>query len=122
MVPENGESAMRIMDPNGERLKPMIRGDYLIPPWVKPDQDPPKDVPHPLRTLTEPIVLKSANVKRIPVTYILTVDPGKKPEEDAFAFSAQRARSRGWTVLHMTADHNPQWSAPETLVTMLLKE
>lgn len=122
MVPEHGETVMQIMDPNGDRLKPMIKGDYLVPPWVKPDQNPPKDVPHPLRTLTEPIVIKNPDVKKIPTTYILTVDPGKKPEDDGFAFSAQRARNRGWAVHHMTADHNPQWSAPEALVTLLLKE
>lgn len=121
MVPEDGETVMGIMDPDGDRLKPMIKGDFLVPPWVKPDQDAPKDVPHPLRTLTEPIVLKNAEAKKIPATYILTIDPGKKPEDDAFALSAQRASNRGWTVYHMTADHNPQWSAPETLVAMLLK-
>lgn len=121
MVPNDGETVMNLMDPKGERMKPMIQGDYVVPPWVKPDQKPPKDVPHPLKTFTEPIVLKNALALNIPGIYILTVDPGKKAEEDAFALSAQRARERGWVVQHMTADHNPQWSAPGELVDMLLK-
>ncbi len=34
---------------------------------------------------------------------------------------AERARKKGWPVLIMEADHNPQWSAPEALVEILLK-
>jgi pimeloyl-ACP methyl ester carboxylesterase len=121
MVPNDGETVMNLMDPKGDRLKPMIQGDYVVPPWVKADQKPPKDVPHPLKTFTEPIVLKNAAARNISATYILTIDPGKKAEEDGFASSAQRARERGWVVKHMTADHNPQWSAPLELVERLLE-
>jgi len=122
MVPNDGETVLAIMDPKGNSLKPMIKGDYLVPPWVKADQKPPKDVPHPLKTFTQPIVLKNEAAKKIPATYILTVDPGKKAEEDGFYPSSQRAKQRGWQVYEMTADHNPQWSAPQELVTRLLKE
>lgn len=122
MVPNDGESVMRIMDPEGEGLKKMIQGDYLVPGWIKADQKPPKDVPHPLKTFTQPIVLKNLEAKKIPATYILTVDPGKKAEQDNFAKSAARAKERGWKVYEMSADHNPQWSAVKPLVEILLKE
>jgi pimeloyl-ACP methyl ester carboxylesterase len=122
MVPNDGESVMSIMDPKGEGLKKMIKGDYLVPVWVKADQKPPGDVPHPLKTFTEPIALKNQEAKKLRATYILTVDPGKKAEDDGFAKSAARARERGWKVYEMSADHNPQWSAVEPLVEMLLKE
>ena len=121
MVPNDGESVMQIMDPKGEGLARMIRGDFLVPAWMKPDQKPPKDVPHPLKTFTERISLKNGKRKNIPVTYILTVDPGKKASEDNFAPSAARAKERGWEVLEMSADHNPQWSAVDLLVEMLLR-
>ena len=121
MVPNDGESVMKIMDPKGEGLARMIRGDFLVPAWVKADQKPPKDVPHPLKTFTEPISLKNEKRKSIPVTYILTVDPGKKATEDNFAPSAARAKERGWDVWEMSADHNPQWSAVKELVKVLLK-
>jgi len=119
MVPNDGENVMGLMDPKGEGLTKMIQGDYVVPVWIKPDQKPPRDVPHPLKTFTEPIVLRNENAKKIPATYILTVDPGKKAEGDNFAFSATRARERGWKVLEMRADHNPQWSAADELVELL---
>jgi pimeloyl-ACP methyl ester carboxylesterase len=119
MVPEDGESVMSIMDPKGEGMSGMIQGDYIVPPWVKADQPPPKDVPHPLKTFTESISLKNAEAAKIPAAYILTVDPGKKPEEDNFAKSASRARARKWEMYEMSADHNPQWSAPGPLVELL---
>ena len=120
MVPNNGETVMQIMDPKGEGIARMVRGNFLVPPWVKTDQKPPKDVPHPLKTFTQPISLKNEKRKSIPTTYILTVDPGKKPHEDNFAPSARRARERGWDVLEMSADHNPQWSAVRDLAQLLM--
>lgn len=122
IVPKDGETVLQIMDPNGSRLKPMIKGDFLVPMWVKDDKKVPRDVPHPLNTFMEPIVLKNHNALKIPTTYILTVDPGKKPEEDDFFPSSQRARQRECKFYQMNADHNPQWSAPEALVTVLLKD
>ena len=121
MVPKDGESVMAIMDPKGEGIARMIRGDFLVPPWVKADQKPPKDVPHPLKSFTESISLTNDKLKDIPVTYILTVDPGKNASEDNFAPSAARAKERGWEVWQMSADHNPQWSAVKELVQLLLK-
>jgi pimeloyl-ACP methyl ester carboxylesterase len=120
MVPNDGENVMDLMDPKGDGISRMIRGDFVVPAWVKPDQKPPKDVPHPLKTLTERIVLKDEKRREIPSTYILTVDPGKRPEDDNFAASADRARQRNWKVMEMRADHNPQWSAVTDLVSMLL--
>jgi pimeloyl-ACP methyl ester carboxylesterase len=119
IVPNDGESVMNIMDPQGEGLQKMVQGDYLVPPWVQAGQKPPKDVPHPLKTFTEQIRLKNEISKKLTATYILTVDPGKKASEDGFAKSAARARERGWEVLEMSADHNPQWSAVEPLVKLL---
>jgi pimeloyl-ACP methyl ester carboxylesterase len=120
MVPENGENVMGLMDPKGEGLAKMIKGDYVIPVWVKPDQKPPKDVPQPLKTFTERIVLNNEQARNLPSTYILTVDAGKRAEEDNFAPSAERARARGWKVVEMTADHNPQWSEVHELLQLLV--
>lgn len=120
MVPEDGENVMELMDPKGEGFAKMIKGGYVIPVWVKPDQKPPKDVPQPLKTFTERIVLKNEQARNLPSTYILTVDAGKRAEEDNFAPAAKRARARGWKVIEMTADHNPQWSAVNDLVQLLL--
>lgn len=120
-VPNDGESVMSFTGSRGDWLKPMIKGDYIVPAWVKPDQPPPRDEPQPLKTFAEPIVLKNKAALKLPARYILTVDAGKEPKNDDFWPQAQRAKERGIMVLQLTADHNPQWSAPEALVEMLTK-
>jgi hypothetical protein len=120
-VPNDGESVMSITGSRSNWLKDMIKGDYIVPPWVKSDQPLPKDVPQPLKTFTEPLVLKNRSGLKVPATYILTVDAGKKATEDDFWPHAQRAKERGWPVEQLTADHNAQWSAPEALVEMLAR-
>ncbi len=118
-VPNDGESVASFAGTRGDWLKPMIKGDYIVPIWVKPDQPPPHDVPQTLKSFTEPISLKNKAGLKLPVTYILTVVAGKEPKDDDFWSQAQRAKGRGWPILQLTADHNAQWSAPEALVEML---
>jgi pimeloyl-ACP methyl ester carboxylesterase len=120
-LPNDGESVMRLVGPRGDWLKPMINGDYIVPPWVKPDQPPPRDEPQPLKTFTEPLSLKNQAALKLPGTYILTVEAGKKANDDDFWPQSQRAKERGWPILQLTADHNAQWSAPEALVEMLTR-
>jgi pimeloyl-ACP methyl ester carboxylesterase len=118
-VPNDGESVISLMGSRGTWLKDMIKGDYIVPSWVKPNQPPPKDVPQPLKTFTEPIVLKNKAGFKVPATYILTVEAGKEARDDDFWAQAQRAKVRGWPVEQLTADHNAQWSAPEALAEIL---
>ena len=118
-VPNDGESVMSFQGSRGGWLKPMIKGDFIVPLWVKADQPPPHDVPQSLKTFTEPISLKNKTALKFPATYILTVEAGKEAKHDDFWPQAQRAKDRGWPVLQLTADHNAQWSAPEALVEML---
>ena len=100
-------------------MNPMIKGDYIVPAWVKPDQPPPHDVPQSLKTFAEPISLKNKVALKLPCTDIRTVEAGKEAKDDDFWPQAQRAKKRGWPILQLTADHNAQWSAPEALVEML---
>jgi pimeloyl-ACP methyl ester carboxylesterase len=122
LVPEDGESARTINNRKdaGWTSKP-IKDGFLIPSWVSADQAPPKDVPHPLKTLTDPIVLKNPARLQIPTDYILTVDPGKEPQEDGFYPYSQRAKAKGWPVYILDADHNAQWSNPKGLSALLKK-
>jgi pimeloyl-ACP methyl ester carboxylesterase len=119
MVPNDGDSVTKMMPGGGDFIKQMTKGDYIVPMWVKPDQTPPHDVPQSLKTFTDPIVLKNEAARKIPATYILTVEKGKEAKDDDFFRQSQRAKERGWSMLELTADHNPQWSAPEALVEML---
>jgi len=120
-VPNDGESVMSINGTRSDWMKPMIKGDYIVPPWVKADQPPPHDVPQPLKTFAEPVSLKNKAALNLAATYILTVDAGKEARNDDFWTQAQRAKERGWALLQLTADHNAQWSAPEGLVAMLAR-
>lgn len=118
-VPNDGESVKSMQGAAFEGMLRMEKDGYLVPPWVKADQKPPMDVPHPVKTLTEPVAFDSPAAQKLPATYILTVDPGKKAEEDGFYQSSLRAKERGYEVLEMSADHNPQWSKVEELARLL---
>jgi pimeloyl-ACP methyl ester carboxylesterase len=119
MVPNDGDSAMSLLPGAADFLKQMTKGDFIVPSWVKPDQPPPHDVPQSLKTFTDPIALKNDAARKLPATYILTVEKGKEAKDDDFFSQSQRAKERGWTMLQLTSDHNPQWSAPDALVEML---
>lgn len=117
-APTDGESASSIVG-ESDFLKRMTKGDYIVPEWVKPDQPPPHDVPQPLKTFNDRIVLKNQAARKLPATYILTVEKDKEAKDDDFYKQSLRAKERGWPVLQLTADHNPQWSATEAFVEML---
>lgn len=113
-LPENGEAANR----PGRALPE--RDGFVPMPWNPPPSPPPHPMPQPAKTFSQPIVLKQQEaVAKIPAIYILTYDPGKKPEEDMFSPFSERARARGWTVIAMEADHTPQYSQPAQLVALL---
>lgn len=122
-VPEDDESVITSRsrgDTKQDWLKNAKDG-FLNPNWVKSDQPVPKDVPHPIKTFTDTIVLKNQDRLRIPTSYILTVEPGAEAQEDSFFPFADRAGKLGWPIYQMQADHNPQWSAPQELVAIFNK-
>jgi len=58
MVPDDGDSAAALIG-NRLPLSEMTRDGFIIPVWVKPGKPHPIDVPHPLKTFTDPISLKN---------------------------------------------------------------
>jgi pimeloyl-ACP methyl ester carboxylesterase len=120
-VPSDGESVASIQGGSMDWMRQIAVDGFIPPIWVKPDALPPKDVPQTMKTLTDTISLKNADRMKIPTTYILTVAKGTAPENDDFFYQSERARQLGWPVITMEADHNPQRSAPETLVKLLLE-
>jgi len=117
-VPEDGESVFA-QGKTPEAMRPLIENGFLVPRWVKPNQAPPKDVPHAVKTFTDKISLKNPKRLTIPTHYILTVDKGKDPTKDDFSSQADKARKYKWPVSILEADHNPQWSAPMPFSEML---
>jgi len=119
-LPENGESVMTLRQPGGYPIEQMTRDGFILPTWVKPDKPFPRDVPQPLKTFTDPIILRHpAAAAKIPATYILTVEPGQPPESDEFFLFSRRAQARGWPVITMEADHVPYWRKPAETAELL---
>jgi len=123
IVPENGDSVAGLF---GEAIDTMATAGgggaepwQLVPLWVEEGEQPPVDVPQPILTFTEPILLDNPEAARIPAIFILTVERGK--EVDDFDIFADRAKDRGWRVVEMEGGHNPQWFQPEAFVNVLLQ-
>ncbi len=121
VLPVNGESLLGIRKAGAYDLEKMAKDGFVIPTWVRPGKPFPIDVPHPVKTFTDPITLKNAvATAKIPATYILSVEPGGKPEEDDFFAASERAKARGWPILLIEGDHNPHWRRPEAVAQLLL--
>ena len=117
VVPNDGES---MNDAFGSApLADQIKDGFVPASWVKPGHPIPYDVPHPAKTLSEPVSFKNPAALKIPGTYLLAVAPGKKIEEGHFYKFYERAKSRGWATFTMESDHNPEWFKPKELAVLL---
>jgi pimeloyl-ACP methyl ester carboxylesterase len=119
-VPGDGESVMSLVSPHGAWVEDMVKDGMMVPSW--PGGPPwPRDVPQSFRTFTDTLSLENTE-PHWPATYLLTVEAGKQASKDDFFLQSERARTRGWTVIRMTASHNPQHDAAAQLAELLLKE
>lgn len=119
-VPDSGESVRALARPEMAALMDQYLVDGLVPPvWTDSAAPIPKDVPHPVKTLTDPLILTNPRARGVPATYVLTEEPGQTP--DPFAPFAERAAARGWRVLRMEAGHVPNRTAPVPLAALLEK-
>lgn len=118
-LPEHGESVKTLADTGFDvMVTNMAKDGMLIPPWARPETAPPKDVPHPLKTFTDTLVLGNSAARALPGTYILTIDKGAT--QDGFDRYATRAQARNWRVHRMVdTDHVPERSAPDALAVLL---
>jgi len=118
LLPDSGETALDLAESIGATfVRANIRDGFIIPTWVVDDRAIPRDVPQSLRTFTDTLRLVNPAFRRIPATYILTVETGKTPDE--FQRFADRAAARRWRVYTLAADHVPERSAPLALVALL---
>jgi pimeloyl-ACP methyl ester carboxylesterase len=117
-VPESGESVQTLAGARfGTMLTASVATGMMTPSWVTAEQAPPKDVPHPLKTFLDTLVLSNTNGKPVRGSYILTIDKGAT-EEDGFAAYARRAAVRGWRVDTLITDHTPERSAIPALTRL----
>lgn len=120
ILPNDGESLATSRGPDGPELS--SKNGFMVPEWVKPNMPAPKDVPQSIKTFTQPVSFKNPAALKLPATYILTVNPGAKPESDGFYAYGERAKQRGYKYLIMNADHNPQFNKSNALAALLEQE
>lgn len=116
--PNDGESANDMVG----RPRTAVLGPAFLNPagWpYPPEKKPPYGVPMLAKAFSTPLALKNPDAKKVPGVYILTVDPGKKPEQDMFYKSSERARALGWPVHVMEADHVVHLSKPDEFLKLL---
>lgn len=118
ILPEQGSSIADVMAPLGYDITRGAADGFVPASRGAAERPAPKDVPHPLRTLTDTVALRHA-VLPVPATYILTEQPEHLP--DTFQPFAERAAGLGFAVRRMEADHVPERSAPAELVQLLLE-
>jgi len=117
-LPDSGETTLGLADPSGNGfLQRTARDGMSVPSWVTDTLAVPRDVPQSLRTFTDTLRLVNPAGRRVPGTYILTVEPTVDP--DPFQRFADRAAARGWPVHRLQSDHNAQRSARVPLVALL---
>ena len=123
ILPEDGESVASLFGGAIDTMATAGAGGaepwQLVPRWVEEGKLPPVDVPQPLLTFTEPIVLDNPDAAQLPAVFLLTVEAGK--EVDDFDVFADRARDRGWEIVEMEGGHNPHWYQPAAFVNVFLQ-
>jgi pimeloyl-ACP methyl ester carboxylesterase len=124
LVPEDGESLLTAS--RGTKLEAFARrsvdsaqNGFIVPTWVTARAPRPTDVRQPVRTFTESVSFRNAAARRLPATYILTVERGRAEGDDDFAAFGARAKGRGWTYRVLRANHVPERSAPRELTALL---
>jgi pimeloyl-ACP methyl ester carboxylesterase len=119
-LPDSGESLAGLAGPRFEEfIRANLKDGMLQAAWASADRPVPKDVPHPLKTFTDTLVLSNPVARRLAASYILTIEKGAA--RDDFSPFADRARARGWTVHRMEGNHVPERAAPAELVELLLR-
>jgi pimeloyl-ACP methyl ester carboxylesterase len=135
-VPEDGQSLQDIFrPPNGEgvNLEALLVDGWRLPypflerpfgitseadaQWVLD-----KITPQPVNTLLEPVHFMNGGAPAIPRTYIYLRSPGGQPQDTAFVWFAERARTQpGWTYHELVSGHDAMLIIPEAVAALLLE-
>jgi hypothetical protein len=119
LVPENGQSAIDLMPGSASTLEEVAQavGDG----WQIPHDPPqPRKTPHPLKTLTQPVVLKNPTAAGLPRTYVL-FSQNSFPFAPMLAETAAKAQAQGWRYWELAVDHTAPETHPKELATLLLE-
>ena len=117
MVPDHNMSAIDIVPIFADL--PSENG-LVYPPWLENHQEIPRDLPHPIKTLTEKVAFDNPQAQQLPVSYVNFVANHLIETEKANNPSWQRAEQRGWEIKTLDSDHNAQRSNSEALKKLLI--
>lgn len=115
VVLQDGESVADVLPALSTRT---TQGPWLVPTWADTTVVP-RDMTQSLATFTQPLALRRPPGQGLPVSYILTAEGA--PEDDAFAWAAERAQRYGWDVRVMEGGHVVTRTAPDALADLLLE-
>lgn len=125
IVPDDGKSAMELLNIKESSFGRVFKLDRntIVPLWVRDTTKTPRDVPHPIHTMTQPIRLKNQKRLTIPTTYIFTYENSKggKEKDDFYPFYV-KAKMNNWKVIELEASHNPQKDKFDDLINILKEE
>ena len=118
-VPEDGEALADVFDTSGAARTTwesmLARGIDALP------QDEPRRVAQPIRTVLQPIALKSARAEAFERTYIFCTKGKDVPFYEFSHRSAERARARGWRYRELPTVHNAPWTMPVETAELFLE-
>jgi pimeloyl-ACP methyl ester carboxylesterase len=117
MVPDHNMSAIDIVPIFADLPS---KNGLVYPPWLENHQETPRDLPHPIKTLTEKVAFDNPQAQQLPVTYVNFVANHLTETEKANNPSWQRAEQRGWEIKTLDSDHNAQRSNSEALKKLLI--
>lgn len=118
-VPDDGMAALDVW---GTKLGDLNVIDGLVHfPWLKDTKTLPRDVPHPINTLTEAVSFNHPKALQINTSYVAFVPPGVSREERMKDPSWLRAEARGWTIRTYDGDHVIYRVEPKKFTGMLLQ-
>jgi hypothetical protein len=116
-LPLDGETADQARTGNPARIT-----DGYIGTAPRAGANAPYNVRMSAKTFFTPLSLKNqAAAVKVPTEYLITVDQGRRIEDDMFYKCYQRATERGWSTSIMTADHVPHINQTAALVARLEK-
>jgi pimeloyl-ACP methyl ester carboxylesterase len=119
-LPDSGESTAMLAGTGfNNMVTASARDGMIIPAWVPADAPAPKDVPHPLKSLLDTLMLVNPAGRQLAVNYILTMDEGATT--DGFSASADRAIARKFPIDTLITGHTPERTKIPELVRILLR-
>lgn len=118
LVPKNGQSAADLAPDFMPYLEEAARqaGDG----WQVPHDPPhPRKLPHPLKSLKDPLTLTHPAAAQLPRTYVLFT-ASSSPFASVFVHIAQNAQAAGWRYRELAADHIAPETEPQAVAALLL--